>query len=467
MATYLKPNSRTGAIFNVSDFVFTESYLTQTQADIKYGSLSVQNSLQAKTNNLNIFNGTSKITGEVVLGTQNELAVENNKIGINTNTPNYELDIVGSLNVSDDIYINNAPIENLLTDLETTTTQLTSDVLDLQNQVGDNDDDITALQTLTATNSTNIATNSTNIATNSSDVSALQTLTTTHSTDIGALQSDVADNFNDITTLNNSVATNYYTKTETDTLLSSQANYPSITETNDYVQIDNNLQVQNHQIIIEQAGSDAVNGRETSSTNALRITSGTNNRSLWLGYDDNENIGYINCAENGAVTPLCLCTRQGAYVGINTTNPTSNLDVAGTIKCDSIKCDNPIRANDFVDGETWNVRVPVIISTTAELTTTAQDFQLPKSIGNFDASSSVNVYQLAISRTDGDFTNATQPRGFGFVSISDTGSMLSFLTAFGFAAGGVSIITISGEDYLRLALNFGSCNVTISLTQIR
>ena len=62
----------------------------------------------------------------------------------------------------------------------------------------------------------------------------------------------------------------------------------------------------------------------------FRITSGTNNRTLFMGYDDTENAAYIAVAQNGEKRPLYLQQRGGeVYVG-SITYGSSNLTVTGT-----------------------------------------------------------------------------------------------------------------------------------------
>lgn len=62
----------------------------------------------------------------------------------------------------------------------------------------------------------------------------------------------------------------------------------------------------------------------------LAITTGTNDQTMWLGYDGSADVGYINCAKSGTSRHLCLQTR-GYGVGIGTSSPAQTLDVNGTI----------------------------------------------------------------------------------------------------------------------------------------
>lgn len=62
----------------------------------------------------------------------------------------------------------------------------------------------------------------------------------------------------------------------------------------------------------------------------LAITTGTDDQTMWLGYDGSVDVGYINCAKYGSQRHLCLQTR-GFGVGIGTTSPAQTLDVNGTI----------------------------------------------------------------------------------------------------------------------------------------
>jgi hypothetical protein len=62
-------------------------------------------------------------------------------------------------------------------------------------------------------------------------------------------------------------------------------------------------------------------------THAFAVSSGNNGRTMWMGYDDTIDAGYINAARFGLSTPIYLQTRNltnatTVFVGIGTTQPT-------------------------------------------------------------------------------------------------------------------------------------------------
>ena len=92
-------------------------------------------------------------------------------------------------------------------------------------------------------------------------------------------------------------------------------------------------QYSSEQVKITKAGDQ--NNSEGSDVHGLVITSGQNNRSLWFGVDDTDEIGYINCAENGTTRPICIQTR-GSGVSIGKTTNTATMDVDGSIKGNNV-----------------------------------------------------------------------------------------------------------------------------------
>ena len=77
-----------------------------------------------------------------------------------------------------------------------------------------------------------------------------------------------------------------------------------------------------------------INSGSTSNANGegayhgFAVTTGTNDQTIWMGYDGSADIGYINAAKNGSTVPICLQTR-GSYVGIGTSDPKSVLHING------------------------------------------------------------------------------------------------------------------------------------------
>jgi len=91
------------------------------------------------------------------------------------------------------------------------------------------------------------------------------------------------------------------------------------------------------QLVIQDTG-DNTEG-ELNLNHQLRLTTGTDDRTLVLGYDNTADLGYINASKSGSTQPLCLQTR-GSNVGIGLTNPTELLDVNGVIKSTNLKTAN-------------------------------------------------------------------------------------------------------------------------------
>ncbi len=79
---------------------------------------------------------------------------------------------------------------------------------------------------------------------------------------------------------------------------------------------------------------DSDNQADETEDHGLKIGSGINDEALMIGYDNEENIGYINAGSSGAVvTSLALQTR-GGNVGIGKESPQYELDIDGSINID-------------------------------------------------------------------------------------------------------------------------------------
>ena len=129
MAYYLPPSTRKGAVFNSSNYIFTETALTENQAEVLFASRTLGSQLEVKTSAINFENGETKISGDVVLGEtqtgQNIISVQGDKVGINNDTPNYPLDVNGDINC-DDVYINNLSVDTRINTLANTIENFTN-----------------------------------------------------------------------------------------------------------------------------------------------------------------------------------------------------------------------------------------------------------------------------------------------------------------------------------------------------
>jgi hypothetical protein len=67
-----------------------------------------------------------------------------------------------------------------------------------------------------------------------------------------------------------------------------------------------------------------------SSAHGLSIYAGDNGKEMCFGYDSSVDIGYINASKSGSLRPIVLQSRGGS-VGIGKTNPSTLLDVNGTV----------------------------------------------------------------------------------------------------------------------------------------
>jgi hypothetical protein len=75
--------------------------------------------------------------------------------------------------------------------------------------------------------------------------------------------------------------------------------------------------------------ADTSNSGSEANSHGLAISSGTNGRTIWMGYDSVADIGYINAAKYGSFQPVVLQSR-GGNVGIGTTNPLRKLHLYET-----------------------------------------------------------------------------------------------------------------------------------------
>jgi hypothetical protein len=67
-----------------------------------------------------------------------------------------------------------------------------------------------------------------------------------------------------------------------------------------------------------------------SSAHGLSIYAGDNGKEMCFGYDSSVDIGYINASKSGSLRPIVLQSRGGS-VGIGKINPSTLLDVNGTV----------------------------------------------------------------------------------------------------------------------------------------
>lgn len=92
----------------------------------------------------------------------------------------------------------------------------------------------------------------------------------------------------------------------------------------------NSFNINTAQLVVTRPNGNDNDG-ETAAEHALRITSGNDARTLFMGVDDTDQIGYINCAHTGSTRPICLQTR-GSNVGVGNTNPSFKLDITGDVR---------------------------------------------------------------------------------------------------------------------------------------
>lgn len=399
MSTYLKPNDRNGSTFNPIDYNFEESFLTSNNANVLYAPLSTQQSLLAKTGHLQFTDNKTKISGELELGDNHNLVIDVTKIGVFNENPTRELDVTGSINASQDIYINNVSLSQELQDIKADVADNTNEILDnffLVDKMSEEDsyvkisaplklyDGIQFLNTSDSYQGSIYTEEGTFPGMNfysTHNNYFFSGVSTFASLYLGGKQGQSGrDEFtrNLIQTRSINQHTEmllYEGSTENDRirLKSGQINF-DIHDTsnsgdnaynltskmiiqNDKTNLYNDLYVDNNQLIVEKTG-DAMDSIETSGDNGVVVTAGpdNNNKSVWMGLDATRNIGYVNAAEGGVFMPLCLQTR-GSFVGIGTTEPEETLHVAGTIKCDDLIVNNKVTIENNIS--TFNVPIAI------------------------------------------------------------------------------------------------------------
>lgn len=129
---------------------------------------------------------------------------------------------------------------------------------------------------------------------------------------------------------------------------------------------------------------------------AFKITSGTNNRTLYMGFDNTINAAYINSGEGTGTSTNLLIQPRGGWVGIGTTAPLTNLHVQGGIISTDIPSLYHIITNSigkFINGQIYDYQVSNNGSNNMQfnLDTTHTKYEALIQINQY-ASSGYNVY---------------------------------------------------------------------------
>ena len=112
----------------------------------------------------------------------------------------------------------------------------------------------------------------------------------------------------------------------------------------------------------------------------------TDNKAIYLGYDSAVDIGYINVSEGEMPRPLVLQSR-GSNVGIGKTNPSTTLDVAGTITATAFS--GPLTGNAST-AATWQSARS--LSITGDVSATLSNVN-----GSVDVSASATIANGAVT----------------------------------------------------------------------
>ena len=146
------------------------------------------------------------------------------------------------------------------------------------------------------------------------------------------------------------------------------------------------------QVQITRSGDNTAG--EFSNDHQLRLVTGSNDKTMMLGYDNTVDIGYINCAKSGSFQPLCLQTR-GQNVGIGLTNPSELLDVNGIIKCTNLKTAN----HTDVDGTLTTLNSNVATNSSNISTNTSNISTNTSSISTNSSNISTNTSNISTNTT--------------------------------------------------------------------
>lgn len=138
------------------------------------------------------------------------------------------------------------------------------------------------------------------------------------------INGDLDMNNNDILNVNNLITT-----TMSGTLTT--ASQPNITSvgTLSSLTMSGNIEMGNNDInnaSMLQVIADTNNQGNEGSAHSIKLTTGTNTQTLYMGYDGTADIGYVNVSKTGSTRPLCFQTR-GDKVGIGVTNPSALLHI--------------------------------------------------------------------------------------------------------------------------------------------
>ncbi len=130
------------------------------------------------------------------------------------------------------------------------------------------------------------------------------------------------------------------------------------------------------QLIIQDTGDNTAG--ENDLNHQLRLITGSDDKTMMIGYDNSADIAYINSAKTGNFQPVCLQTR-GGNVGIGLTNPSEKLDVNGTGKFTNLKTAN----HTDVDGSLTSINTKL---TGISYSSTEDETDIDTNSGNFKLS---------------------------------------------------------------------------------
>ena len=447
-------------IFNPAVFFVDETGITLGEADARYLKLSggiltgnlatpsitlngsnletditnLENKTQDLTfsGNTSTFDGNIEATGNIYVSGNNKfIGVDNGtssiKIQNHANHADFEV-----INPDNAIHFKSGGVE--LFELKNTETLFYKPLK--ANTSVDIGDGTTRFNTIYAStiNLPTISDVASQITTNTSNITTLQTKTTQLSYDSGTTTTTFGGSTLDV---NSTLALPLHANVDS-TLTTIEGNITTLQSdvepiqswtydnVNNITNANNRLYINGNQLVIVKAG-DSVNGIETNTHNALRITTGTNERSIWMGYDNDNtrNLGYINCAESGSIRPLGLQVR-GGNVAIGKTNPSEVLDVNGTIKGNNLKTTNHNDIDGLLTNLESNLSQITYVEPIQETTIDGMMLTIPRNlnIGTDNGTDGATIYMEGIAGDVGFNHSVIETRRYD--NTNDNSEMLFF-----------------------------------------